>query len=93
MKKYFSKVRGRIILLALTTLLVSGSDLLRPIIEANLVTSITQLNYVSATWFSIFYILYAINNIVFNLLNNKIRDDHIKSYEEKIQQLREIRGF
>ena len=93
MKKYFSKVRGRIILLALTTLLVSGSDILRPIIEANLVTSITQLNYVSATWFSIFYILYAINNIVFNLLNNKIRDDHIKSYEEKIQQLREIRGF
>lgn len=72
MKKYFSKVRGRIILLALTTLLVSGSDILRPIIEANLVTSITQLNYVSATWFSIFYILYAINNIVFNLLNNKI---------------------
>lgn len=72
MKKYFSKVRGRIILLALTTLLVSGSDILRPIIEANLVTSITQLNYVSAIWFSIFYILYAINNIVFNLLNNKI---------------------
>lgn len=72
MKKYFSKVRGRIILLALTTLLVSGSDILRPIIEANLVTSITQLNYVLAIWFSIFYILYAINNIVFNLLNNKI---------------------
>lgn len=72
MKKYFSKVRGRIILLALTTLLVSGSDILRPIIEANLVTCITQLNYVSAIWFSIFYILYAINNIVFNLLNNKI---------------------
>lgn len=72
MKKYFSKVRGRIILLVLTTLLVSGSDILRPIIEANLVTSITQLNYVSAIWFSIFYILYAINNIVFNLLNNKI---------------------
>ena len=72
MKKYFSKVRGRIILLALTTLLVSGSDILRPIIEANLVTSITQLNNVSAIWFSIFYILYAINNIVFNLLNNKI---------------------
>ena len=58
--------------MALTTLLVSGSDILRPIIEANLVTSITQLNYVSAIWFSIFYILYAINNIVFNLLNNKI---------------------
>lgn len=34
-----------------------------------------------------------INEMESNLLNNKIRDDHIKSYEEKIQQLREIRGF
>ena len=34
-----------------------------------------------------------INEMENNLLNNKIRDDHIKSYEEKIQQLREIRGF
>lgn len=34
-----------------------------------------------------------INEMENNLLNNKIRDDHIKSYEEKIQQLKEIRGF
>lgn len=72
MKKYFSKVKGRIIIIAIIILIISVTDIFRPIIEANLLTSITELNYKMAIWFSVFYILYAINNIVLNHLNNKI---------------------
>ena len=72
MRKYFSKVKGRIIIIAIIILIISVTDIFRPIIEANLLTSITELNYKMAIWFSVFYILYAINNIVLNHLNNKI---------------------
>ena len=54
MRKYFSKVKGRIIIIAIIILIISVTDIFRPIIEANLLTSITELNYKMAIWFSVF---------------------------------------
>ena len=92
MKKYFKKAQGKIIVSSILLLLMCAIEMLIPIINANLLTKITELNTKIAFYLVIILLIVTIAKTIVNRIENhvymKIRE--IILYNIRIDILKQI---
>lgn len=92
MKKYFKKAQGKIIVSSALLLLMCAIEMLIPIINANLLTKITELNTKMAFYLVIILLIVTIAKTIVNRIENhvymKIRE--IILYNIRIDILKQI---
>ena len=79
--KYFKVAKFEIILMIFFELFCCGIGIVNPIINANLLTSLTEFNIQSALFFALLFVLLAILNSVFTTLTNII---YLKGIKKKV---------